>query len=264
MQEGFIESREIEGEAKIFKNFLPNLLRDNIEVQKRVRQPDKKFEQITNLVNNHIDTIIENSEASESQYLKPVKNKVLMKLKIKPNSVPEGETIRVWMPFPRKDSLQSRIKLISATPKDYVLTSEEASQRTIYFERKAVKDKELEFQVEYEYVACASYQKINPKEVRTYSGTELYEKYTSEQLPHIAFTPYLRKLAEEIVSGESNPYLKAWRIYKWITKNVRYALVPEYSTIECISDYAARNLRGDCGVQALLFITLCRISGIPD
>ena len=163
MQEGFIESREIEGEAKIFKNFLPNLLRDNIKAQKRVRQPDKTFEKITNLVNNHIDTIIENSETSESQYLKPVKNKVLMKLKIKPNAVPEGETIRVWMPFPRKDSLQPRIKLISTTPKNHVLASEDASQRTIYFERKAVKDKELKFQVEYEYIACVSYQKINPK-----------------------------------------------------------------------------------------------------
>ena len=30
-----------------------------------------------------------------------------------------------------------------------------------------------------------------------------------------------------------------------------------------ISEYAATNLKGDCGVQAILFITLCRIAGIP-
>ena len=29
------------------------------------------------------------------------------------------------------------------------------------------------------------------------------------------------------------------------------------------SEYCAINLKGDCGVQALLFITLCRMSGIP-
>jgi len=263
MREGFIEHKEIEGETKIFKNFLPNLLRDNAEAQKRVKQPDKTFEQITNLVHRHIDTIIRKKETFGSRYIEPVKNRVLMSLKIKPDAVPEGEIIKVWMPFPSKDPLQPETKLISSTPNDYVLAPEDSPQRTIYFEREAVKGKELEFRVEYEYIACASHQEINPTEVRSYSRNELHEKYTSEQLPHIAFTPYLRKLAEEIVSEESNPYLKAWHIYKWITENVRYALVPEYSTLECISDYAARNLRGDCGVQAILFITLCRISGVP-
>ena len=37
----------------------------------------------------------------------------------------------------------------------------------------------------------------------------------------------------------------------------------EYFTISNISEYAATNLKGDCGVQAILFITLCRIAGIP-
>ena len=35
----------------------------------------------------------------------------------------------------------------------------------------------------------------------------------------------------------------------------------EYFTISNISEYAATNLKGDCGVQAILFITLCRIAG---
>lgn len=263
IREGFIEHREIEGETRIFNNFLPNLLRDNIEAKKRVKQPDKTSEQVTNLVHNNVDSIIEKSEALGSRYVEPVKNKALMKLKIKPDAAPEGEVVRVWMPFPRKDPLQPKIKLISARPKNYVLSPENSVQRTIYFEREAVKGEGLEFQVEYEYTACASHQKVNPIKVKQYSANELYEKYTSEQLPHIAFTPYLRKLTDEIVTEESNPYLKAWHVYNWITENMKYALVPEYSTIECISDYAARNLRGDCGVQALLFITLCRISGIP-
>ena len=263
MREGFIEHREIEAETKIFNNFLPNLLRDNAEAKKRVKQLDKSSEQITNLVHKHIDTIIEKREASRSRYVEPVKNRILMKLKIKPDVVPKGKIIRVWMPLPRKDPLQPEIKLISVTSNNHVLAPEDSSQRTIYFEGKAVKGEELEFQVEYECVVYAAYQEVNPAKVREYIRNELHKKYVSEQLPHIAFTPYLRKLAEEIVSGESNPYLRAWHIYKWITENVKYALVPEYSTIECVSDYAARNLRGDCGVQALLFITLCRISGVP-
>jgi len=263
MQKGFIECREIEGETKIFNNFLPNLLRDNAEIKKRVQQPDKASEQTTKLLHRHIDTIIENRGTAGSRYVEPVRNRISMRLKIKPDAVPQGEIIKVWMPFPHKNPLQPKIKLISASPDEYVLAPENSLQRTIYFEKEATREEELEFRVEYEYITCASHQKIDPAEVRPYSRNELFEKYTLEQLPHIAFTPYLRKLAEEIVSEKSNPYLKAWRIYKWITENVRYALVPEYSTIECISSYAARNLRGDCGVKALLFITLCRINGIP-
>ncbi len=263
IQKGFIECREIECETKIFNNFLPNLLRHNEEIKKRVKQPDKASEQTTKLIHRHIDTIIDKEGTSGSRYVETGKNRILMRLKIKPDAVPEGEIIKVWMPFPRKDPLQPKIKLISTSPSNYVLAPEDSLQRTIYFEKEAIEEEELEFRVEYECITCASHQKIDLADVRPYIRNELYEKYTSEQLPHIVFTPYLRKLAEEIVSKESNPYLKAWRIYKWITEYVRYALVPEYSTIECISGYAARNLRGDCGVKALLFITLCRINGIP-
>lgn len=37
-----------------------------------------------------------------------------------------------------------------------------------------------------------------------------------------------------------------------------------YISILNIPEYAAYNLKGDCGVQAILFITLCRIVGIPS
>ena len=37
----------------------------------------------------------------------------------------------------------------------------------------------------------------------------------------------------------------------------------KYFTITNIPEYAALNLKGDCGVQALLFITLCRCARIP-
>jgi len=264
MKDGFIEHREIEGKTKIFKNFLPNLLRDCEEARERVKQPDKTSENITKLLNKHVDTILEKGKTSESRYLEPVRNKILMKLKVEQDAIPEGEVPRVWMPIPRKDPLQPEVKIISTTPENYVLAPEDSLQRTIYFETSLAEVNELEFQIEYEYTAFASYQEVNPEEVcQQHSQKEFYKKYTSELLPHIAFTPYLRKLEKEIVRQETNPYLKAWLIYKWITEHVSYALVPEYSTIDCISDYAARNLRGDCGVQALLFITLCRISGVP-
>ena len=87
--------------------------------------------------------------------------------------------------------------------------------------------------------------------------------WLEEQSPHIRFTPYLRNLAEQIVGKEKDPLKAAEKIYDYITTKVKYSYMKEYFLIPQIPQYCAENLRGDCGVQALLFITLCRICGIP-
>ena len=92
---------------------------------------------------------------------------------------------------------------------------------------------------------------------------EEQKEFLKEQYPHIRFSPYLKALAKEIVGGEKRPLEIARRIYDYITEHVQYSYMKAYSLIPDIPQYCARNLRGDCGVQALLFITLCRISGVP-
>jgi len=77
------------------------------------------------------------------------------------------------------------------------------------------------------------------------------------------FTPEIRATAAEIVGDETNPLRKAQRIFRWISENVRYCAELEYSTIPNISAKALRTRQGDCGVQGLLFITLCRAAGVP-
>ena len=83
------------------------------------------------------------------------------------------------------------------------------------------------------------------------------------QLPHLAFTPYLQALCRELVGDEVIPVRRAKRFYDFITGQVLYSYVRNYLLIENGAEYAAVNLRGDCGLQALLFIALCRIAGIP-
>ena len=39
--------------------------------------------------------------------------------------------------------------------------------------------------------------------------------------------------------------------------------MPPYRTVTNIPEYFLSGLRGDCGVQAITFITLCRLCGIP-
>lgn len=265
MWEGYIDYRLIDGEEKFFKNFIPNLFRFCKEAEtRRVKKVDEVREKAKKLLHQHIDKLLEVGPKSSTPYLFPVRNRVEMKLTIKPDVIPSGEKVRVWLPIPRRDPLQPEARIISASPKNYYIAPENHPQRTIYFEAVVEEGKPLVFKVEYEYTVTSFYLDVNPEKVKPYDEeSEIYQKYTSEQLPHIAFTPHLCRLTDEIVNGETNPYLKAWRIYKWITHNVKYASAYEYSTYGIISEYVARNLKGDCGMQALLFITLCRISGVP-
>ena len=91
----------------------------------------------------------------------------------------------------------------------------------------------------------------------------VYRADLSEQLPHICFTPYMKALAADITRGKHSVLAKARAIYDYVTENVEYSFVRTYFTIESLAEYAAIGRRGDCGIQALMFITLCRIAGIP-
>ena len=48
-----------------------------------------------------------------------------------------------------------------------------------------------------------------------------------------------------------------------MTTNTCYRFVPPYFTLTCIPEYFGAGLRGDCGMHAITFITLCRCAGIP-
>jgi transglutaminase-like putative cysteine protease len=80
---------------------------------------------------------------------------------------------------------------------------------------------------------------------------------------HVQFTPGIRALSDQITAGETNACLKAKRCYDWISGNIKYSFAIEYSTIRNISEYCRVHGYGDCGQEGLLFITLCRLNGIP-
>jgi transglutaminase-like putative cysteine protease len=57
--------------------------------------------------------------------------------------------------------------------------------------------------------------------------------------------------------------MKAWKIYEFITTKITYSFMRDYFQFDNHAEFCAVNLKGDCGLQALLFMVLCRIAGIP-
>ena len=76
-------------------------------------------------------------------------------------------------------------------------------------------------------------------------------------------TPYIRELAARLTERETDPLEKARRFYDFITLHMTYTYMPSYFSLENIAENCARSFTGDCGVFALLFLTLCRCAGIP-
>jgi transglutaminase-like putative cysteine protease len=73
----------------------------------------------------------------------------------------------------------------------------------------------------------------------------------------------MRQLAGELAGNDDSPVTQARRFYDWIGEHIQYSFAREYSTILNLGDYCLAHRYGDCGQEALLFITLCRLRGIP-
>nr|WP_308520086.1 transglutaminase-like domain-containing protein [uncultured Stomatobaculum sp.] len=74
---------------------------------------------------------------------------------------------------------------------------------------------------------------------------------------------YLRSLADELTAGATEPLVKAKCFYDFITKKVRYSFMPSYFCLDRMAERCAMDRVGDCGIQALLFLSLCEAVGIP-
>ena len=123
---------------------------------------------------------------------------------------------------------------------------------------------EHSFSVTYRYHIDAAYCDIYGGALPSHAcmDTPLPED-TSEDRPHIAFTPYLRQLTERVIGELEDPLDRARAIYDYLTQHIDYRYQPPYLLLGPIADDCAHSLRGDCGVMALTFITMCRIAGVP-
>lgn len=167
------------------------------------------------------------------------------------------------LPFPAASAQQSDIQLLEGDPDG--IGPEDAPARTAWWRRELTAWQK--FAIKYSYVSCIRY--ADPLHAPA-PAQPLYpnvappcEADLAESGAYIRFTPYLRALAAELAAGETTPEGKAWKFYEFVTTKVKYSFMRDYFQIDNLGEYCAVNLKGDCGLQALLFIILCRISGIP-
>jgi len=178
-------------------------------------------------------------------------------------AAPAGETISAWLPIPRDYPFQSGFELVSASPSVKRTDGASSPIRSVFMEAPVQKDKPTEFAITYRYTMNGVCFDPKPGEVRPGDPQDAALKEFTGEAPHVVFTPEMRALSQKIVGGETNPCVIAKKCFDWISDNIKYSYAIEYSTIRNISDYCRTKGYGDCGQEALLFITLCRLNGIP-
>jgi Transglutaminase-like superfamily len=261
---GDLQYRMIDGERRYFGRSVSNLFRFNADAKKRqTESPEEKKFNTTALVEN----LVKLSESADDPKVYPVKQHVTYEVAVHkghPRLKP-GSVVRAWLPFPQEYRQQRDVKLIKSDPPGAVIADKDAPHRSLYFEQ-TVDDatKPPRFRAEFEFVTSAYCPKLDAAKVQPYDvNSAVYREFTAERPPHIVFTPDVTALAREIVGDETNPLEKARRVFRWVSDNIPWCAEMEYGIIPNLSKKGLTARRGDCGVQGMTFITLCRAAGVP-
>jgi transglutaminase-like putative cysteine protease len=260
--EGRFDSREIDGERRFMGSSVSNLFFRHTELNAR-RIPPKDTAKHDRAAWETCVAIKQAALTGKKPYVLPKRFHATMTVTAKAGATPEGEVIRAWLPIPRLYPFQNDFKLLKTSSALKHVDDELSPIRAIYLEQPARKKKPTEFKIEYDYTAYGVWFDVKPDEVKAVDADNTALKPFLGEAPHVVFTPEIRALSERLAGGETNPALKAKKFYDWIADNIKYSYAIEYSTIRNISDYCRTRGYGDCGQEALLFITLCRLNGIP-
>lgn len=258
----YIEADNIDGKEMWFRRSVGNfflLNRENFGSQN-----DESRKEKYKYLEQYYNEAMADDNPDDNNVRNLHKCQLTFKLDVKADAVPDGETLRVWMPFPYTNMRQSDIKLVKSSHD--VRISQTSRQHTAYMEGVAIKGKPTHFEMTFSYVVGERHfdraeilSKLKPYD----TSSELYKTYTASEYPHVIINERMKKLARSLVGNEKNPVMQASIIYDWIVSNFPWAGAREYSTIPNIPEYVLNNGHGDCGQVALLYITLVRAIGIP-
>lgn len=175
-----------------------------------------------------------------------------------------GDTLTVYMPVPFESARQSRVRILSASPADYVLSTLDRSvHNTICFRQPVTADTtHFEYVCEYDVAAQYYDPEYIRKNIRPYDkNSELYKKYTAMEAPHIVQldSAYLKS----IVGDTTDPYEMSNKVIDYIAASIPWAGAREYSTIPCMPEYVINGGHGDCGQVTMLYLSIMRSLGIP-
>ena len=195
---GRLEMRRIDGRKRYFSRSVGNLilLAPELEGLRRIDSSEIGFRE------RHAARVIAATD-SLGMCTNPVTMTIRYTLVVEPDAVPEGDTIRCWLPYPQEGlPRQTGVELISAWPERYVVAPKGTPQRSICFEQPARRDSATVFRLAFRVTTRAQY--FDPEElskrVEPYDTlSEVYRKYTAQRPPHLVFSERIERDRKSVV-----------------------------------------------------------------
>lgn len=270
--ESWISSKEMEhdvwdGEEHYFSDAVPNLKYRYLDLMQADRVMEQEYYDLVLSMNQIAQ---EESAYSWMQYRKPATYRGTHTIAIPRDKLPDVGTYRIWFPVPINTGSQTQATIESVIPDKWVKQPPSIDQDIglLYMEvpMEELMD-DLLIQVKFTFTHYEQRFTVDPDNVGEYDeDSDLFQKYT-QSYGNTEITSDIRKMAENIVGDESNPYLAARKIYDYIVKNVDYSFMPHFvlwpKTSQTEADYVHKYGRGDCGAQSMYFSAMCRSLGIP-
>ena len=191
-----------------------------------------------------------------------------------PNKIDRSKDLKLWVPIPREWDSQKAAKIVSVEPKPHArYIDPEHGNRILFWDFGKEPEKpsykvNIKFRLEsYEINAEVDPERIGPYDI-TSKEYALYTRSTHT----VSITPKIRKMAQEAVGDEKNPYRQAGEIFQFVRKKVPWKMhrLERGVGTEVLLAYPSKDEKtgeeyyeGDCGQQHRLFIALCRAVGIP-
>ena len=261
---GVIEYKIIDGRKCYFRNAGPNVF--NVDPEAIAIKQARSGGGVSSLDSVLLIQIPEITSAPSGQVTAPRRMKIRHEIFLKESgAVVPGDTVRVWIPYPRTDVERQKDVVMVEASEEY-FNDPTCPQNTIYFERviSSAEDAARPFFIEYEYTSYGQWFDMSKADVKPYdTESELYKTYTAERPPQIVFSKRIKDLTAKVVGDLTDPYEKLCAIFDYITANHPWASALNYSIIPCIPEYVLDNHKGDCGQVTLLMITMARCAGIP-
>lgn len=275
-----LQHRNIDGQIKIFRREPGHLFRFSADAQRRrdaARAADPATQPATAeagwTMDGHVRAVIDAAKATGEAYVLPVRTRVTYTLTVAPNAAgaKRGSTLSVWLPFPHEYRQQRDVRLLESEPPAAVIAPPALDgnpvggvpQRTVFLQR-TVDDpsRPQRFRVKFEYVTSAYYPTLNDADARPGDPATL-STYLLERPPHLVFPPELRAKVAEVVGDDPNPLSKARKLFYYLDENLRWTPEEEYCVIPNLNLHGFARGKGDCGVASMLYISMCRIAGVP-
>lgn len=165
--------------------------------------------------------------------------------------------IKVWMTQPLTSLCQQIESFsISHKPKKYYRDIQE--NKILYFEFK--NPKKIAIQINIKTTLWKSKINLKKKKVSLLSTpTKLFKKYTKNER-FLEQTSEIKKLTRQITRNNKSIIDKLQSVFNFIVKNFEYCYPVKQRGVKYLN---LKRLKGDCGEYSSLFVTMCRILGVP-